>query len=138
MKKAWLSYWNHDSYTKALNSNPDIVVIQLGTNDAFVNWSDEIEKMFINDYVELIKSFINLPSKPDVYVMIPPAISMFAGYESQVTYKWLEGIKVDKSIDMGLGGWENFEYNINVRFPHLIPEIARKANRHKNKFNRQF
>jgi hypothetical protein len=50
----------------------------LGTNDSWFwnwDWSEETSfKTFQKDYVELVQEFIDLASKPKVYVMIPPPI----------------------------------------------------------------
>jgi len=44
----------------------------IGTNDCKNrNWNLE---HFKRDYVELCKSFKNMPSKPDVFVVIPPPV----------------------------------------------------------------
>ena len=68
-------YWESPHYTRALNhTTADIVVIQLGTNDAFVpNWN---ETGFIIDYTQLINSFrtVALP-KTKIYISIPPPCS---------------------------------------------------------------
>ena len=49
---------------------PNIVIIKLGTNDTKPqNWQFKDE--FIEDYVDLINSFKNLPSKPTVLICNP-------------------------------------------------------------------
>lgn len=70
LRKGDLSYWNTDAYQKALKSNPDIVFIDLGGNDAkSVNriHLDEYEK----DYHDLINSFAQLPSHPRIVLLLP-------------------------------------------------------------------
>ena len=42
----------------------------LGTND--VIWGGWNQENFVKDYMEMASNFINLKSKPDVYLMIPP------------------------------------------------------------------
>jgi len=70
MKKGDKPYWNEAAYQNALKSEPDVVIIMLGTNDTKPqNW--EHEKEFVDDYTELVKSFQALPSKPRVYVCRP-------------------------------------------------------------------
>lgn len=60
-------YVTKKTYKQSLNFNPDIVIILLGSNDSKkVNWNKE---KFINDYCELIDSYLNLPSKPKVYLV---------------------------------------------------------------------
>ena len=68
-----MPYWNLKEYGEALNSSADIVVFMLGTNDARQgNWKGE--EPFKKDYLEMVRSFINMPSKPDVHIMIPPPL----------------------------------------------------------------
>ena len=46
----------------------------LGTTDAGLkSWNDQFFD-FINDYTELINSFKNMASKPQVHVMLPPPV----------------------------------------------------------------
>jgi len=80
--KLGCSYWNSDMWQGALKSNPDVVTIMLGTNDAKgCNWYGppngspsglgvEFRSAFL-DMVSIIKS---LSSKPKVYLMIPPPL----------------------------------------------------------------
>ncbi|MBU2904172.1 prolyl oligopeptidase family serine peptidase [Arenibacter algicola] len=59
-------YIETQAYKDALAYNPDIVIIKLGTNDSKdFNWvyKDEFEA----DYLQLLKSFQNLASKPTIY-----------------------------------------------------------------------
>ena len=53
-------------YTTSLKSDPDIVIICLGANDSkAINWNSTKYK---TDYKNLISEYINLPSKPTVYL----------------------------------------------------------------------
>ena len=68
-------YWNEPAYTQALALNPDIVIIMLGTNDSKLNtnWTPHKDD-FYGDYVDMIKSFKSLDSKPEIYAcLVPPA-----------------------------------------------------------------
>jgi len=70
LRKGDLSYWNTDAYKQALRSNPDVVFIDLGGNDAkLVNrvYLDEFE----NDCRDLIKSFAQLPTHPRIIMLLP-------------------------------------------------------------------
>ena len=59
-------------YQQSLDFCPDIVVILLGTNDSKkVNWDKE---KYVNDYGEIIDSYLNLDSAPKVYLMVPPPV----------------------------------------------------------------
>jgi lysophospholipase L1-like esterase len=52
--------------------NPDIVVIMLGTNDAF--FVQERRCNFVDDYKLLISQFESLSSHPKIYIVIPPPV----------------------------------------------------------------
>lgn len=60
-------YKNAAEYTTSKNSDPDIVFICLGTNDSkAANWNATKYKA---DYKALIQEYMNLPSKPTVYMI---------------------------------------------------------------------
>jgi lysophospholipase L1-like esterase len=88
-------------YKASLNANPEIVVIQFGTNDAKTyNWN---QKRFMSDYVDLIKSYRSLDCKPLVLICIPPP------YYSNIS-------------------WWNIQRNIvNEVLPKVVPEVAEKT-----------
>jgi len=70
LKKGDAPYWKESIYQDALKSNPDVVIIMLGTNDTKPqNWKHEAE--FAADYREFVKSFQALASKPRIYVCRP-------------------------------------------------------------------
>jgi lysophospholipase L1-like esterase len=66
-------YMNTNAYQNALKSEPDIVIIMLGTNDAQPNLKDT-NTTFAGDYITLIDSFKALDSKPQIWVVLPPPI----------------------------------------------------------------
>lgn len=70
LKKGNMPYWSSPRYEEALKSNPDVVIIKLGTNDTKPqNWEHKAE--FADDYKELVTSFQKLESKPRVYICLP-------------------------------------------------------------------
>jgi lysophospholipase L1-like esterase len=73
LKKGNHPYCKTDAYQNALQSNPDIVFIDLGENDA-----KAINRPFYNELVadarEMIRSFKNLPSHPRIIVLLPTAM----------------------------------------------------------------
>lgn len=81
-------YWNLARYTAAQKYQPNVVIIKLGTNDS-KPWNWEFKDDFITDYVELIKNFKNLDSKPTVWIAYPvPAYSSAWGISGEViTYE---------------------------------------------------
>jgi acyl-CoA thioesterase I len=66
-------YANQTVFVEAKEFKPDIVVIMLGTNDAITMYQPIIGN-FTRDYKALIAAFRDLPSKPAVYLVVPPPI----------------------------------------------------------------
>ena len=70
LKKGDFSYWQQKVYKNALSFEPDVVVIILGSNDSKPqNW--QYKEEYVNDYIELIKSFQQLPSQPKIWISYP-------------------------------------------------------------------
>jgi len=70
LKKGNVPYWNQEEFKKALEFNPDVVVIKLGTNDTKpINWKYKDE--FIGDYIDLIEQFRELEAKPKIWICYP-------------------------------------------------------------------
>jgi acyl-CoA thioesterase I len=65
-------YMNQPAFQNAERFNPDIVVIMLGTNDAYL--SEQQRSNFVNDYTTMINSFSSLSSNPKIYIVIPPPV----------------------------------------------------------------
>ncbi|ANW95213.1 hypothetical protein AXE80_02455 [Wenyingzhuangia fucanilytica] len=70
LKKGNKPYWNQKEFNNAINANPDIVIIKLGTNDTKPD-NIKFKKEFVDNYVELINIFKELPSKPKIYICLP-------------------------------------------------------------------
>lgn len=67
-------YQKSQQFKDALSSNPDVVVIMLGTNDTKpANWRHSA-KDYEADYRDLISDFQKLASKPRIYLCLPPYI----------------------------------------------------------------
>ena len=70
------SYWDTDAWKQALQSQPHIVTVMLGTNDAkWFNWNDiqqNIGDFYALDYVDMIHQLRRQTSVKDLFVMIPP------------------------------------------------------------------
>ena len=104
LKKGDFPYWNEAKYQDSLKSEPDVVIIMLGTNDTKPqNWKFESE--FVADYTELVKSFQALPSKPRIYVCRPcpvPEPGNF-GINEKNLKEWIKRIdKLAKDMDLGV------------------------------------
>ncbi len=66
-------YMNQTVFTQAKDFQPSKVVIMLGTNDAITGYQPLIGN-FTNDYKQLIAAFQELPSNPEIYLVVPPPI----------------------------------------------------------------
>ena len=68
-------YQKSKQFKAALSSNPNVVVIMLGTNDTKpANWKNSAKDYEI-DYLDLISDFQKLPSRPQIYLYLPPYIA---------------------------------------------------------------
>ena len=74
-----MPYMNEQAYKDALEFNPQIVTIKLGTNDSKpYNW---------NDLKTLIESFRALPSKPKIWLCLPvPAMGHAWSINDSIIY----------------------------------------------------
>lgn len=79
LKAGGSSYWDTPALASALQAEPDVVIIKLGTNDSKPQyWSDT--QTYLADFKALIDTFRNLPSHPRIYLCTPvPAFS--AGWD---------------------------------------------------------
>jgi len=66
-------YMDTSAYQEALDFQPDILILMLGTNDAQPNLKENNVSL-TSDYIKLISAFNELPSKPDIYIVLPPPI----------------------------------------------------------------
>jgi acyl-CoA thioesterase-1 len=66
-------YMNTPALQAADQFKPNIVIIMLGTNDAYTDF-EENSAAFVNDYVKLIMHFQGLATKPKMWIVKPPPI----------------------------------------------------------------
>jgi acyl-CoA thioesterase-1 len=66
-------YMNTSAFQGALEFQPNIVIIMLGTNDAQQSLA-RYNASFVHDYVKLVAAFRGLSSKPEIWVVLPPPI----------------------------------------------------------------
>ncbi len=70
LKKGDFPYWKESFFTESHSWLPDIVIIQLGTNDSKPqNW--KYGTNFISDYEDLIASYVGLSSAPRILLCTP-------------------------------------------------------------------
>jgi lysophospholipase L1-like esterase/fibronectin type 3 domain-containing protein len=71
LKNADTPYWNQAEYPASKSSNPNIVVIKLGTNDSKSwNWGP-YGSQYAADYRSMIDAYRALPSKPKIFICLP-------------------------------------------------------------------
>ena len=64
-------------YRQSLAFQPNLVLLMLGTNDTkAVNWNAEA---YARDLGELIDSYLELESRPQVFLLLPPPVFPFCG-----------------------------------------------------------
>jgi len=67
LRKGNYPYWDTQEFRDALAFQPQVVIINLGTNDARpLNWKYKDD--YVRDYIALIRSFQALDSKPTVWL----------------------------------------------------------------------
>ena len=70
LKKGDRPFWNQGEWKKALDFNPNIVVIKLGTNDSKPqNWKKKAQ--FAADFKDMIAQLRKLPAKPKIFICKP-------------------------------------------------------------------
>jgi lysophospholipase L1-like esterase len=70
LKKGDFPYWKEAAFTNSQNFGPDIVIIQLGTNDGKpYNW--KYGTNFVSDYKDMISTYAALPSAPRIFLCTP-------------------------------------------------------------------
>jgi acyl-CoA thioesterase I len=71
--KSETPYMKTSTFQSALEYQPNIVIIMLGTNDAQPGVHQNNES-FVDDYKTLINAFQALESKPKIWIALPPPI----------------------------------------------------------------
>jgi len=66
------SYITNSNYTNAVNSEPDIIVIILGTNDSRPATWDALGSNFVDNYKTMINQLQDLPFNPRIFIALPP------------------------------------------------------------------
>jgi len=121
LRKGNLPYWTSDEYKKALDYNPDLVFIKLGTND-----SKPVNRVFldeyVNDYKELIASFQALSSHPRIVLLVPvPVFSVdTTGITASVVEKQI--IPKVRQVAYETGSEIVNLYNLFLDAPELLPD----------------
>lgn len=75
-------------YGNSLGFNPHIAVIMLGTNDTITKSVVSRPDAFRSDYEALINSYKSLPSKPSVFLVMPPQSKEKAKQKNLEKFVW--------------------------------------------------
>lgn len=89
------AYINSANYINAQNFNPNVVIVEFGTNDSQPQYWNNYKDSFVYDYTSFINTFKALPTHPLIYACLPiPAISSLYGIsDSTITYEIIPLIK---------------------------------------------
>jgi acyl-CoA thioesterase I len=68
-----ISYINQTEFESAKEFLPNIVVIMLGTNDAYPSRHDYLSN-FVNDYKVIVGEFQALSTRPEIFIVLPPPV----------------------------------------------------------------
>jgi lysophospholipase L1-like esterase len=81
LNKGTRPYVDQPAYREALAFEPDVVVIKLGTNDTNAKSWPSHKRDFYHDYMEIVRSFSGLKSKPRIYLCRPVPLFRDRGKE---------------------------------------------------------
>ena len=124
MKSGDRPYWEEEAYQEALESEADVVILMLGTNDSRPkNWEHKAE--FERDYRKLVASFQKMESEPKIYVCRPcpvvGGVSKIAGINEAAVAE--QRVIIDRlAVEMGVGVIDM--YGALEKFPKLQPDTV--------------
>jgi lysophospholipase L1-like esterase len=103
LKAGGYSYWDSQLYKNALASNPNYIVLKLGTNDSKRWLWNSSSSNFKKDYKAMVQSFQNLSSKPEIWIclLIPGEKTDWDIFNSYIKDKVNPKIK-EIALEMGL------------------------------------
>ena len=81
LKRGTRPYNEQPAYREVLSFKPNVVVIKLGTNDTNAKSWPSHKDEFLSDYLELIRSFAALETKPKIYLCRPVPLFRDRGKE---------------------------------------------------------
>jgi lysophospholipase L1-like esterase len=76
-----IAYMEQNAFQQAMNFHPDIVLIMLGTNDANLEITSDMD--IEPEYSQLVNAFQNLENSPQIVVVdSPPIFATYSGYNN--------------------------------------------------------
>jgi len=121
LRKGNYPYWTSAEYKQALEFQPDLVFIKLGTND-----SKPFNRVFLNEYVkdykDLISSFQQLPSHPRVVLLLPAPV--FLSDTTSITASVVSEkiLPMVRQVAYQTGCEVINLYNLLIESPQLFPD----------------
>lgn len=123
LKRGDSPYWISGAYAMALESEPDIVFIALGTNDS-KRQNRRYWEEYVKDACEMIISFQELPTSPRVIVMTP--IASFGTDPNGISDSYVGRIVAPKTIEAAdrMRVEVLDMHSVLVRRPDLVPDTV--------------
>jgi len=114
------AYINSTECEAALAFNPDIVIIKFGANDAnmnnFTKKDIDGKQRFKDEYTLLIDKFRDLPTNPQVFICIPPAMfypngnlkdsltgNFLGGFNNQAMTQYIHPAVKELAVELNIG-----------------------------------
>jgi len=120
LRKGDHPYWKENAFREAQDFAPDVVVIMLGTNDTKPqNWQFKDE--FVTDYIDLVRTFQALPSKPRVFVCRPCPVPNGGNFMINEPNVLIEIPLIDKTAAETGAGVIDIHAAL-LPFPELLPD----------------
>ena len=79
LKKYELTLWKEAAFQQAQDWQPEAVILCLGSNDADPAIWDRWKEEFAADYRAMVEVFAKLPSKPRIWLCLPPPMFLAPG-----------------------------------------------------------
>ncbi|MCB0473388.1 MAG: sialate O-acetylesterase, partial [Flavobacteriaceae bacterium] len=123
LKNGHKPYWKTEAFDSSLNYNPNIVIIHLGLNDQGNNNWPRHKGEFINDYLDMIGLYKELPSHPKIYIcLMSPTFSGHHWFEEGMRENFNEiQQKIGEIAEMAKVSLINLHDPL-YRFPELFPD----------------
>jgi|GEM_PF-1297283 lysophospholipase L1-like esterase len=114
-------YMSTNAFQSALDFNPDIVIIMLGTNDAQPSLF-QYNTTFVENYTTLIRAFQKLPSNPKIWLVQPPPIFSDCGGLISPTYFEQTIIPSIKQVGSKTNVPVIDVYSLLIDYPEYFPD----------------
>lgn len=123
LKNGHKPYWEKEVFQKSQEFQPNVVIIHLGLNDQGNNNWPKHKDEFVSDYLEMIKVYQNLSSKPKVIICkMTPTFSGHHWFEEGMRENFKEiQSKIDKIADSAVVQMIDLHEKLYL-FPEFFPD----------------